>query len=484
MREREEHERGKEEERAKSREREQERETSRDGDWGKDKEKERGKGRDKLREKTRDIERERERELRSSEGERDRDKKRRRKEDDASRDDVKVKEPDNDEDREEEQKRLTDEIDKRRRRVGLLQVYADVVSSPKNVKRTWTLEGEDSDDDDEDALLPKSGGADTARIAAVENGNLIMSELNGNGSGDPDAKLAKLIPKREDSAEKIAAPFRTVQVEEEVEKEEDIDPLVAFMNSIAIPEVINVDSVQSVAPEPKPAVVNQGSKREQEVKKLALVDHSKIQYPSFRKDFYIEVKEISRTTKEEAEAYRKELELKFRGKDIPRPLKSWNQTGLNSKVLDAIKKLGFEKPMSIQTQALPFIMSGRDCIGIAKTGSGETLAFVLPMLRHIMDQPPLQQGDGPIGLIMVPTGELVQQIYNVIRKFSKIGCLTWVSNLRYLALSRILDQIDRLCSFQLLFLGGRSVVNSDITQTVEVRPDSEQFLRLLELLGK
>jgi hypothetical protein len=58
-------------------------------------------------------------------------------------------------------------------------------------------------------------------------------------------------------------------------------------------------------------------------------------------------------------------------------------------------------------------MSGRDCIGIAKTGSGKTLAFVLPLLRHVKDQPPLEQGDGPVGLIMAPTRELVQQIAKV-----------------------------------------------------------------------
>lgn len=55
----------------------------------------------------------------------------------------------------------------------------------------------------------------------------------------------------------------------------------------------------------------------------------------------------------------------------------------------------------------------RDCIGIAKTGSGKTLAFVLPMMRHIHDQPPIAQGDGPIGLLMAPTRELVQQIAKV-----------------------------------------------------------------------
>jgi ATP-dependent RNA helicase DDX46/PRP5 len=67
----------------------------------------------------------------------------------------------------------------------------------------------------------------------------------------------------------------------------------------------------------------------------------------------------------------------------------------------------------VQAQALPIIMSGRDCIGIAKTGSGKTLAFVLPMLRHVKDQPPLEQGDGPICLVVAPTRELVQQISKV-----------------------------------------------------------------------
>jgi hypothetical protein len=60
----------------------------------------------------------------------------------------------------------------------------------------------------------------------------------------------------------------------------------------------------------------------------------------------------------------------------------------------------YERPTPIQAQAIPAIMSGRDLIGIAKTGSGKTLAFVLPMLRHILDQPPIDEGDGPIGMYM------------------------------------------------------------------------------------
>lgn len=58
---------------------------------------------------------------------------------------------------------------------------------------------------------------------------------------------------------------------------------------------------------------------------------------------------------------------------------------------------GYEKPTPIQSQAIPAIMNGRDLIGIAKTGSGKTIAFLLPMFRHIMDQRALEEGEGPIG---------------------------------------------------------------------------------------
>lgn len=57
--------------------------------------------------------------------------------------------------------------------------------------------------------------------------------------------------------------------------------------------------------------------------------------------------------------------------------------------------------------------------GIAKTGSGKTAAFVLPMLVHIMDQPELDKGEGPIGIIVAPTRELSEQIHKETRRFSK-----------------------------------------------------------------
>lgn len=69
---------------------------------------------------------------------------------------------------------------------------------------------------------------------------------------------------------------------------------------------------------------------------------------------------------------------------------------------------------------MPAALSGRDMIGIAKTGSGKTAAFVWPMLVHIMDQAELKPGDGPIALILAPTRELSIQIYNEAKKFGKV----------------------------------------------------------------
>ena len=56
---------------------------------------------------------------------------------------------------------------------------------------------------------------------------------------------------------------------------------------------------------------------------------------------------------------------------------------------------------------------------IAKTGSGKTAAFVLPLLVHIMDQPELDKGTGPIGVIAAPARELAEQIHKEARKLAK-----------------------------------------------------------------
>ena len=150
------------------------------------------------------------------------------------------------------------------------------------------------------------------------------------------------------------------------------------------------------------------------------VDHKAITYDTFRKNFYVEVPELARMSQEEVTAIREELDsIKVKGKNCPKPIKTWAQCGLSTKVLDVVKKCNYEKPTPIQAQAIPAVMCGRDLIGIARTGSGKTLAFLLPLLRHVLDQPALDYEDGPLSLILSPTRELALQIYAECKKFCK-----------------------------------------------------------------
>lgn len=150
------------------------------------------------------------------------------------------------------------------------------------------------------------------------------------------------------------------------------------------------------------------------------VDHSKIDYPSFEKNLYIEVPEISAMSHAQVAALRRSLDnMRVRGRDSPRPITTWAQCGLSSALLAVLGRCDFVSPTPIQSQAIPCIMSGRDVIGIARTGSGKTLAFLLPLFRHIARRPRAIPGDGPSSLIIAPTRELAIQIYGAAKRLAK-----------------------------------------------------------------
>ncbi|KAI9312422.1 P-loop containing nucleoside triphosphate hydrolase protein [Dichotomocladium elegans] len=161
-----------------------------------------------------------------------------------------------------------------------------------------------------------------------------------------------------------------------------------------------------------------------EIEPLARINHDEIQYPDIEKYFYNEHAEIGALTSEQVSEIRRELGLHVSGFDPPKPCISFAHFGFDDKIMGAIIKAGYTEPSAIQKQAVPVALEGRDIIGIAKTGSGKTAAFVLPMLVHIMDQEELKKGDGPIGLILAPTRELAVQIYSETKKFAKAYGLT------------------------------------------------------------
>ncbi|KIM68651.1 hypothetical protein SCLCIDRAFT_1208848 [Scleroderma citrinum Foug A] len=161
--------------------------------------------------------------------------------------------------------------------------------------------------------------------------------------------------------------------------------------------------------------------RKAKKKDIATVDHSRINYEPFRKDFYIPPPDVTALTDEEADLLRLDLDgIKIRGIDCPRPVTKWSQFGLPASCLDVIKRFNYVAPTAIQAQAIPAIMSGRDVIGVAKTGSGKTIAFLLPLFRHIKDQRPLEQMEGPLAIVMTPTRELAVQIHRECKPFLKV----------------------------------------------------------------
>ncbi|AFS83120.1 DEAD/DEAH box helicase [Candidatus Nitrosopumilus sediminis] len=87
--------------------------------------------------------------------------------------------------------------------------------------------------------------------------------------------------------------------------------------------------------------------------------------------------------------------------------------GLSENVLKGIVDQGFEEAFPIQEAVIPVLLSGRDVVGQAHTGSGKTAAFALSMLQQIKPKQGIQ------GLIMAPTRELAMQISDEIKKFGK-----------------------------------------------------------------
>ncbi|WP_442779876.1 DEAD/DEAH family ATP-dependent RNA helicase [Enterobacter cancerogenus] len=88
--------------------------------------------------------------------------------------------------------------------------------------------------------------------------------------------------------------------------------------------------------------------------------------------------------------------------------------GLKAPILEALTDLGYEKPSPIQAECIPHLLSGRDVLGMAQTGSGKTAAFSLPLLHNI--DPDLR---APQILVLAPTRELAVQVAEAMTEFSK-----------------------------------------------------------------
>ncbi|EDS26949.1 conserved hypothetical protein [Culex quinquefasciatus] len=318
-------------------------------------------------------------------------------------------------DKEEEQRRLEQEMIKRRERIERwraerkrkeVEIKKPGGGSGINVPKKWSLEDDEEDDDDDgEGKGSANDGEDD-----VDPLDAFMKEVN-----EEVRKVNKITGPAPKAAEGKAATSSGVTIITGVAKKNT--------ETVKKGELIeqNQDGLEYSSEEEqediKDTAANLANKQKKE---LAKIDHSGINYLPFRKVFYVEVPEIAKMTQTEVDAYKAELEgINVKGKGCPKPIRTWAHCGVTRKEFEVLRKLGFEKPTPIQCQAIPAVMSGRDLIGIAKTGSGKTLAFILPMFRHVLDQPPLEEAEGPIAIIMSPTRELCMQIGKDIKKFAK-----------------------------------------------------------------
>ncbi|CAG9327354.1 unnamed protein product [Blepharisma stoltei] len=107
-----------------------------------------------------------------------------------------------------------------------------------------------------------------------------------------------------------------------------------------------------------------------------------------------------------------------KGSEI-KPIISFAEFGFPEAITALFEASKFIQPTPIQSLMLPSALGGKDIIGIACTGSGKTLSYVLPALIHITNQQPIQPGQGPIALILAPTRELAKQIIFEANRFGK-----------------------------------------------------------------
>ncbi|XP_012640069.1 DEAD box protein 53 [Microcebus murinus] len=152
--------------------------------------------------------------------------------------------------------------------------------------------------------------------------------------------------------------------------------------------------------------------------------------PPIKKNFYIESKATSSMSEEQVENWRKENfnimcdDLKDGEKRrIPNPTCNFEDAFQDYlELMQNITEAGFKNPTPIQSQAWPIVLQGIDLIGVAQTGTGKTLSYLIPGFIHLDSQPiSREERNGPGMLVLTPTRELALQVEAECSKYSYKG---------------------------------------------------------------
>jgi len=173
----------------------------------------------------------------------------------------------------------------------------------------------------------------------------------------------------------------------------------------------------------------------------------------------------------EADAFYEQHSVSIHGRDAPPPTLQFKDAALPDNILSSLHSNGMREPTPIQAVSLPIAMSGRDMVGIAQTGSGKTLSYVLPALSHVINK--AAGSHCTQALVMAPTRELAQQIQTVARTFTGSSGLKTVAvyggasvNRQAVDISRGMDMCIATPGRLLQFLENQTIQLSDCSYLV------------------
>ncbi|XP_075527060.1 uncharacterized protein LOC142559331 [Dermacentor variabilis] len=119
-------------------------------------------------------------------------------------------------------------------------------------------------------------------------------------------------------------------------------------------------------------------------------------------------------------AKRKTKGITVEERAVPKAVLRLCEANFPDDVLEGIEAGKYGPPTDIQAQCWLIALKGRDLKVTVHGGArGKTLAYLLPAIVHVMHQPPLQSGDGPIVLVLVATPELARQTHELNCHFEK-----------------------------------------------------------------
>lgn len=96
---------------------------------------------------------------------------------------------------------------------------------------------------------------------------------------------------------------------------------------------------------------------------------------------------------------------------------TFESLGLDSRILSALEQQGYTQPTPIQAQSIPILLSGKDLLGTAQTGTGKTAAFTIPIIEHLLADG-VQKRRNIKALVVTPTRELALQVADNAKKYS------------------------------------------------------------------